>query len=189
MTDVSRGHRLHVDDHHRMGFRDAGGQTQCDLSLDDDRHDALVDHCMNGLLVDHLKDGDHRDALDDLRMNGMDDLNLVASRVNRNYVRHGRMTGGTKDVSRGLRMNDLLGDRTMDVSLDVNRGLHMNDRMDGRNLVDDHHDALDDHRMNVTDDRNDLKMGGTPDVSLCLRMNDQLDDPNLGAMSHRVMYY
>ena len=30
--------------------------------------------------------------------------------------------------------------------------------VDDRNLGDDHHGALDDHRMNVTDDRNDLNL-------------------------------
>ena len=51
--------------------------------------------------------------------------------------------------------------------------------VDDRNLGDDHHDALDDHRMNVTDDRNDLKTDGNLGVSLCHRMNDLLGDQNL----------
>ena len=62
-------------------------------------------------------------------------------------------------------------------------------------MDDDHHDALVDHRMNGTDDRNDLKTDGNHvnrnyaprdlmmdaslDVSLCLRMSDRLDDHSM----------
>ena len=71
----------------------------------------------------------------------------------------------------------------MGVSLDVSRGHHMNgllvdlhDQHSGvttyDHLMDDgHRDVLVGHRTNVTDDRNDLKMGGTTDVSRGHRMN------------------
>jgi hypothetical protein len=105
-------------------------------------------------------------------------------------------------VSRGLRMNDLLGGQNWDVKM-------------GGNLY---------RHTNVMDDRNDLKMGGnllnrncvrrdlktdgnsdvnlcphmsgllddlnlvvTTDVNLCLRMNDLLGDQNLGDDHHDVL--
>ena len=51
-----------------------------------------------------------------------------------------------------------VGDLKLDVSLDVNRGHRMSDLLGDQNLVDDRHDVLVGHRMNVMDDRNDLMM-------------------------------
>jgi hypothetical protein len=74
------------------------------------------------------------------------------------------------DVSRGLRMSDLLGDQNSDVMTDENRGNRNCVRRD-QNLVvmTDVSRGL---RMNGTDDRNDLKTDGKKD-----------------AMNRRVMCY
>ena len=68
-----------------------------DHLMDDDHHDALVGHRKNGMddLNLDVKTGENRDR----RMNDLlDDLNLVASRVNRNCVRRDRNLGANLDA-------------------------------------------------------------------------------------------
>ena len=209
-------HRLPLDDRHRMGFLCVD-----DLKLGVSRvnrscapHDLKMDgnlvvnrgHHMNDRLGDHLMDDDHRDVLGDLRMNGMDDLNdrnlgvNLCHRMNDPLDDH-LMDDGHRDVLVGRRTN-VTDDLNLGASR-VNRNcvrhdLKMDAKMDG-NLY---------HHTNVMDDRNDLTMVVSLDVSRGLRMNDRLDDPNLDAnhenhncvrhdlnldvnldaMSHRVMY-
>ena len=60
-----------------------------DHLMDDDHYDVLVDHQMNAMDDRNLgaSRGHYRsDRLDDLRTNGMDDLNLDGNHVNRNYA-------------------------------------------------------------------------------------------------------
>jgi hypothetical protein len=105
---------------------------------------------MGCLFVDDL----NLDASRDLRMSDqLGDQNLVASHVNRNYVRP---------------------DLKTDVSSDENHGHRTNDRLDDPNLGDDHRDAQVCHRMNETDDRNDLKMDGSLAVNRGHRTNGLL---------------
>ncbi len=100
-------------------------------------------------------------------------------------------------VSHGLRMNVRLGDPNLVVNLsirncvlrdpnmdgttDASLCLRMNDPLDGHLKDDDRHDALVDHRMNATDDLNDLNLDVKMDVSHGLRMNVRLGDQNLDA--------
>ena len=113
----------------------------------------------------------------------VDDLNLDGNRVNRNYVRRDQKMVVMMDASRGLHMNDLLDDHSMDDGL-----------MKGGNLY---------RRMNVMDDRNDLMMvvnllnrncalrdlntGASLDVSRGHHMNGLLDDQNLDVNRDRHM--
>ena len=87
----------------------------------------------------------------------VDDLNLDGNRVNRNYVRRDQKMVVMMDASRGLHMNDLLDDHSMDDGL-----------MKGGNLY---------RRMNVMDDRNDLMM-----VVNLLNRNCALHDPKMDVM-------
>jgi hypothetical protein len=94
----------------------------------------------------------------------LDDQNLDASRVNRNCARHDQKMGAKTDVSRDLRMNDLL---------------------DGHLKDDDRHDAPVGHRKNGMDDRNDLKTDGNH-VNRNYAPRDLMMVGNLDAMSHHV---
>ena len=165
-----------------MDFRDVDDQN-LDVKMGVNRGLRMSDQ-----LGDHLKGGDHHDVLVGHRTNAMDDRSL--------------------DGNLCHRMNGLLVDPNLDVMTDVNLchrrnvpldDLHdqhsgvnlchrMNDPLDGHLMDDGHRDVLVGHRTNVTDDRNDLKMGGTTDVSRGHRMNDQLDDLNLDAMTDVNLY-
>ena len=142
-----------------MGFRDVG------------------DRNLNGNLCRRMSD-----RLDD----DLHDQNLDVSRVNRNYVRHDLMTDVNLDGNLCRRMSDRLDDQNLDVNR-VNRNCVRRDqKMDG---------TTDDRKMgvkmdvkmdgnlyrhtNVTDDRNDLTMVVSLDVSRGHRMSDRLDDQNL----------
>ena len=131
----------------------------------DDRNDLMMVVNLyrhtNDPLDDHLMDDGHRDVLVGHRANVMDDLNLVVNRVNRNYVRRDQNLDASR-ANRNCDPHDLM----TDVNLDDRK---MGVKMDG-NLY---------RHTNVTDDRNDLKMGGTTDVSRGHRMSDRLDDQNL----------
>ena len=125
--------------------------------------------------------------------------------MNRNYVRRDQKMVVMMGASRGLHMNDLLDDQSLvDDHRDVPVGHCMN-VMDGRNLgasrVNRNYAPRDQNLVakmdgnlyrhtNVMDDRNDLKMDGTTDASLCLRMNDRLDDLSLDAnhVSHNCVH-
>ena len=120
-------------------------------------------HHMNDRLDDHLMDDGHRDVLVGHRTNVMDDLNLVVNRVNRNYVRRDQNLDASR-ANRNCDPHDLM----TDVNLDDRK---MGVKMDG-NLY---------RHTNVTDDRNDLMMVVSLDVSRDLHMYDLLDDPNLDA--------
>jgi hypothetical protein len=65
---------------------------------------------MNDPLDGHLKDDDRHDALVDHHMNGTDDLKMVVNLLNRNCAHRDLMTDGNLDGNRDLRMNDLLDD-------------------------------------------------------------------------------
>jgi hypothetical protein len=91
----------------------------------------------NDPLGDHLRDGDRHDVPVGHRMNVKDDLNLGASRVNRNYAPHDQnlvaKTGGTTDASLCLRLNDRLDDLSLDASR-ANRNCVRRDQMKDVNL-------------------------------------------------------
>jgi hypothetical protein len=128
------------------------------------RNDLLVDKNLD-LNRDHRKN----DRLGDHSMDG--------SHVNRNYAPHDLTT----DASLWIRNCALLDRKTVESS-DVNHG-RRNCVLDDRNLDDDLHGLnLVVNHVNCSCVRHDLKMGGTTDVSLCLRMNDLLDDLNLDVM-------
>ena len=108
-------------------------------------------------------------------MNAMDDRNdlmMDVNLLNRNCVRHDRIPDVNSDVNHGRRTSDRLDDLNLDAMTDVNLYRHTNGRLDDLNV-----DVNRDHRMNVTDDRHDLKMDETTDVNLCHRMN-VMDDRN-----------
>jgi hypothetical protein len=100
-------------------------------------------------------------------MNVKDDLNLGASRVNRNYAPHDQnlvaKTGGTTDASLCLRLNDRLDDLSLDASR-ANRNCVRRDQMKDVNLDANH--------VNRNCDPHDLKM-----------------DENSDVMSRLLMYY
>jgi hypothetical protein len=125
---------------------------------DDDHRDVLVDHHMNGtddrndLNLD-VKTGENRDR----RMNDLlDDLNLVASRVNRNCVRRDRNLGANFDamnhhvksmVYLSMSCDRMSRDHLRCGHLKMHR--HDTNRMDGKNLdgkMKIHHVI---HRMKV----------------------------------------
>ena len=196
-------HRLLSDDRHRMGYLDVD-DLKLGVSLVVSRG-----HRMNDRLDDHLMDDDRHDVLVGHRTNVMDDRNdqnLDGNRVNRNCVLRDQNLGAMTGVNHDRHTSDPLVYRKTDVSSDENRDLRMNgmddlnDRNLGVNLCHRMNDPLDDHlmddghrdvlvgrRTNVTDDRNDLKMGGTTDVSHGHRMNDLLDDLNVDVnRDHRM---
>ena len=104
MMDASRGLHMNdllddqslVDDHrdvpvgHRMNVMDVPNDLMTDGNLDASR-----DLRMSDRLDDRNLDDDRHDVLGDLRKNVMDDLNLDASRANRNCALHDQM----KDVN------------------------------------------------------------------------------------------
>jgi hypothetical protein len=100
--DVSLYLRMNgMDDRNDLNLDVSLGLHMSDLlddhSTDDDHHDALVGHRKNGMddLNLDVKTGENRDR----RMNDLlDDLNLVASRVNRNCVRRDRNLGANLDA-------------------------------------------------------------------------------------------
>jgi hypothetical protein len=185
-----------------------------DLSIDPPCYDVddpslgvSHDHRTNDRLVDHsMDDGLTTVANLCLRMNGTDDRNLDVNHVNRNCVRRDLMMDAMTDGNLCRRMNDLLGDHSMDddhhdalvglrrnvmddqndrnlvAKMDVSRDLRMNDLLDDHSMDDGlMKGANHDHRMSVMGDRNDLKMDGTTDVSRGHHMNGLLDDLNLDA--------
>ena len=108
----SRGHRLRVDDRHRMDFRDVVG-LKLDASHDHRMNDLLVyrkmdvmtdasrDLRMSDRLDDRNLDDDRHDVLGDLRKNVMDDRNdlmMVVNLLNRNCALHDLNLGGTTDA-------------------------------------------------------------------------------------------
>jgi hypothetical protein len=99
-------------------------------------------------------DDDHRGVLGDRHTTVTDDLNDLMT-----------------DASRGHHTNDLLDDHSM--------GGKKSHRVDLS--IDPECYVLGDRRMNVKDDRNDLKMDVMTDVNLCLRKSGRLDDRNLDA--------
>jgi hypothetical protein len=123
-----------VDDH----LKDGKKSHRVDLSIDPECY----------VLVDH-----HKNVTDD-----RNDLKMVVNHVSRNYVLPDQKMDAMTDGNLCRRMNDLLGDHSMD---------------------DDHHDALVGLRRNVMDDQNDRNLVAKMDVSRDLRRNDQLDDQNL----------
>ena len=178
-SDVSRGHRMNdlLGDHsmgdvlvgHRKNVMDGRNDLMMDGNLDES-HDLR----RNDPLDDHLMDGDRHDVLVCHRTNvtgDRNDLKMVVNRVSRSCApRDLKM-----DVNL-LNRNCGRHDRIPDVNSDVNHGRRTSVPLDDRNLVDDRHDVLDDLRMNGMDDRNDLTMVVSLDVSLCHRMSDRLDD-------------
>ena len=189
------GHRLLSADRHRMGYHGVD-DLKLGVNLGVNRG-----HHMNDRLGGHSMGVDRHDVLGDLRMNAMDDLNdlaMVLSRVNRSCAPRDRKTDVSSDENHDLRMNDLLGDHSMDddlhdqnlvvnrvnrncalhdpkmdVNLDVSRDRRMNDRLDDRNL--DVMMVVNLYRhMNVMDDRNDLMM-----VVNLLNRNCALHDPKM----------
>jgi len=97
------------------------------------------------------------DASHDLHMNDQLGAHLmVASRVNRNCVRHDLSLDAMTDVNLCHRMNDQLDDQNLDVTMDVSLGLHMNDLLGGH--------LMDGNRVNRNCVRRDLMMVVTMDV-------------------------
>jgi hypothetical protein len=88
---------------------------------------------MSDPLGDHSMDDDHRDVLVDHHMSGMGDRKTDGNHVNRNCVRRDLNLVVKMDVSRGLRMSDLLVGHLMDGS-HVNRNYAPRDRKMGANL-------------------------------------------------------
>jgi hypothetical protein len=89
------------------------------------------------------------------------------------------------DVSRGLRMSDLLVDRNLDATMDVSHDLRKNDRLDDRKMVAtkdvNHRDVLV-GRCNYA--LGDLMTDASSDGNLYRRTNDLLDDLNLDDVRH-----
>jgi hypothetical protein len=188
MTDVNLCHRMNdqLDDQMKDGNlfvnRDLRMNDRLDdHSTDDDHRVVPVGHRMNGMddpslgvkmdvsrdlrrndrLDDHSMDDDHRDVLVDHHMSGMDDRKTDGNHVNRNCVRRDLNLVVKMDVSRGLRMSDLLVGHLMD-------GSHVN-----RNCV--RHDLS----LDAMTDGNHVNRNYAP--------RDLMTDVNLGAMNHHVM--
>jgi hypothetical protein len=154
LMDVNHGHHRNdlLDDLH-------------DPSLDDDHHDALVDH--HNCVLDVRRDprtGVNLDVNRDLRTSDLlDDPLMGANRVNRNCVRRDLKMGAKTDVSR-VNRNYARRDRSLGVMMDVNLYHRMNDRLDD---------------LNSDDVRHDPRTGVSLDVSHGLRMSDLLDGRSL----------
>jgi hypothetical protein len=114
-------------------------------------------------------------------MNVMDDLKMYVNRVNRNYALRDRKMDVNLDANR-VNRNYALRDRKTDENSDGSLYLRMSDRLDDLNLADDRHDVLVGRRMNVMDDRNDLKMV----LKKCHRVDLPID-PECYAMNRHVM--
>lgn len=80
-------------------------------------------------------------------------------------------------------------DLKLGVNLDVSHDLCTNDQLDDHLKDDDRHDVLDVRRMNEMDDRSDLTMvvslDVSLDVSLCHRRSDRLDDHRMNVTDDR----
>ena len=136
--------------------------------------------------------------MDVLRDHRRSDLrhDLVGHRVRYNVNRRDRRVMDDRHVNRRSDLQDvdhrlLLDDRhrmgylcvddlKLDVKMGVNRGLRMNDRLGGH--------LMGASRVNRNYARHDRKTDGNLDVSLCLRMNDLLDDRNLDAKMDGNLY-
>ena len=125
------------------------------------------------VLRDHRR-SDLRHDQDDRRVrcsvNRRDHHVMVGHHVNRR--------SDLQDVDHRLLLDDrhrmgylCVDDLKLDVKMGVNRGLRMNDRLGGH--------LMGASRVNRNYARHDRKTDGNLDVSLCLRMNDLLDDRNL----------
>ena len=176
--DVSRGLRKNVmDDRNLDASRVNRNCVRHDQKMDGNLDASRVNR--NCVRHDQKMDGNldvTKDVNRDLRMNGMDDRNdlmMVVNLLNRNWALRDLKTGGRTDVSRGNRMNDLLDDLNLDAMMDGNHDHHTNDLPGG-------------HRMNVTDDRNDLNLDVNRAIRNCV-LRDLKMDGNLDAMSRRVM--
>jgi hypothetical protein len=187
--DVSRDRHMNdpLDDLTMDVSRVNRNYVRRDLSLDA-LTDGSHDHRRSDRVDDHLKDGKKSHRVD---------LSIDPEC----YVLVGHHTNVTDDrndlnldVSRGLRMSDLLGDQNSDVMTDANRGnrncvLHdprMGGTTDG-NRDRRMSDPLDAHRdlnlVVMTDVSRGLRMNGTDD------RNDLKTDGKKDAMNRRVMCY
>jgi hypothetical protein len=114
--------------------------------MTDENSDVNRDLHRNDRLDDHSMDDDHRDVLVDHHMSGMGDRKTDGNHVNRNCVRRDLNLVVKMDVSRGLRMSDLLVGHLMD-------GNHVNRNYAPRDLMTDVNLGAMNHHVMLMDDR------------------------------------
>jgi hypothetical protein len=156
MMDVSRGLRMNdlLDDLTMDVSHVNRNYVPRDLSLDA-MTDGSHDHRRSDLLDGHSMDDDLMTDVSHVNRNYVrHDLKMDGNHVNRSCVRHDLNLVLMTDVNLYLRTNDLLDDQMTGVNLGVSLC----------------------HRMNVTDDLNDLNLDGNLDVNRGLHMSDLLGD-------------